>query len=316
MASEPLVFLRGRLQPASEAHVAIYDAAVVLGATVTDLVRTFDHQPYRLGDHLDRFFRSCRYARLTPPIDREETESVCRDLVAHNADLLPPGGELALVLFLSPGELAVYAGGAAGGGEPAPTFCIHTFPLPFPMWRHFFTEGAHVVTPSIRQVPVQCVDPKIKCRSRMHWWLADQESRQVDPRAVSLCLDLAGNVTETGGSNFLICHGETVISPSPSQILRGVSMTTVADLCPGLGLAFEERDFQVYDVINADEAFLATTPYCLAPVTRINNTPIGQGRPGPVFRKLVDAWSESVGVDILEQILGPGASERESSSGR
>ena len=69
MASEPLVYLRGRLQPASQAHVAIYDAAVVLGATVTDLIRTFDHQPYRLGDHLDRFFRSCRYARIAPPID-------------------------------------------------------------------------------------------------------------------------------------------------------------------------------------------------------------------------------------------------------
>ena len=306
MASEPLVYLRGRLQPASQAHVAIYDAAVVLGATVTDLIRTFDHQPYRLGDHLDRFFRSSRYARIAPPIDRVETERVCRDLVAHNADLLPPGGELALVLFLSPGELSVYAGSAAGDEERQPTFCIHTFPLPFHIWRSYFTEGAHVVTPSIRQVPAVCVDPKIKCRSRMHWWLADQESRQVDPRAVSLCLDLEGNVTETGGSNFLICRGDTVVSPAPSHILRGISMTTVAELCPALGLAFEERDFQVYDVINADEAFLATTPYCLAPVTRINNTPIGEGRPGPVFGKLMDAWSTSVEVDILAQIMGQG----------
>ena len=316
MASEPLVYLRGGMQPASQAHVAIYDAAVVLGATVTDLVRTFDQQPYRLDDHLDRFFRSCRYARLTPPTDRAETEKVCRELVAHNASLLPPGGELALVLFLSPGELPVYAGSAAADEERPPTFCIHTFPLPFHIWRHFFTDGAHVVTPSIRQVPGQCVDPKIKCRSRMHWWLADQESRQVDPRAVSLCLDLDGNVTETGGSNFLICSGGTVVSPAPSHILRGISMTTVAELCPALGLDFEERDFQVYDVINADEAFLATTPYCLAPVTRINNTPIGEGRPGPVFRRIMDAWSASVGLDIQGQITGQGRPEREPGSVR
>ena len=118
MALEPLVYLRDRMRPASQAHVAIYDAAVVLGATVTDLVRTFDHQPYRLGDHLDRFFRSCRYARIAPPIDRSGTEGVCRDLIAHNAALLPPGGDLALVLFLSPGELSVYAGSATGRRGP------------------------------------------------------------------------------------------------------------------------------------------------------------------------------------------------------
>ena len=87
-------------------------------------------------------------------------------------------------------------------------------------------------------------------------------------------------------------------------------MTTVAELCSTLGLVFEERDFQVYDVINAEEAFLATTPYCLAPVTRINNTPIGDGRPGPVFRRIMDAWSASVGLDILGQIMGPAGAPR------
>ena len=93
-------------------------------------------------------------------------------------------------------------------------------------------------------------------------------------------------------------------------------MTAVAELCSTLGLAFEERDFQVYDVINADEAFLATTPYCLAPVTRINNAPIGEGRPGPVFRRIMEAWSASVGLDIMDQILGQGQPERSPESVR
>lgn len=305
MSTEPLVYLKGRLLPASRAHVAIYDAAVVLGATVTDLVRTFEGEPFRLGDHLDRFYRSCRYARLQPPIDRQETETVCRDLIARNAAGLPAEAEQALVLFISPGELSVYAGAAGADDDRQPTFCIHTFPLPFHLWRDYFVEGAHVVTPSVRQVPAVCVDPKIKCRSRMHWWLADQESHQVDPHAVSLCLDLHGNVTETSGSNFLIISGNRVTSPSPAHILRGVSLMTIAELCIELGLEFEERDFQVYDVINADEALLATTPYCLAPVTRINGTPIGDGRPGPEFRRLVEAWSARVGIDILAQIMGP-----------
>lgn len=301
---EPWVYLKGEMRPASQAHIAIYDAAVILGATVTDLARTFRQKLYRLEDHLQRFYRSCKYARIQPRESPEKTRQLCEELVAHNAALLRPEQELALVLFVSPGEFAVYAGSAGMAGEREPTFCIHTFPLPFSLWAPYFVEGVHVVTPSIRHVPPQCVDPKIKCRSRMHWWLADQETHLVDPKGVSLCLDLEGNVTETSGANFLIVRGKTVISPGTRHILRGISLETVVELCGELGIPFVERDFQVYDVINADEAMLATTPYCLAPVTRINGLPIGEGKPGPIFAQLIRAWSEKVGVDIVGQILG------------
>lgn len=304
MAAEPMVYLKGQTIPASQAHIAIYDAAVVLGATVTDLLRTFRHSPFRMDDHLERFYRSCRYARIEPPLAIEETRAACERLLHHNCALIGPDEDLALVLFVSPGEFAVYAGAAGGAGDMEPTLCIHTFPLPFQYWSRFFTEGVHVVTPSVRQVPGVCVDPKIKCRSRMHWWLADQETHLVDPNAVSLCLDLQGNVTETSGSNFLIVVDGTVVSPAPDQILRGVSLITVSELCGELGIPFAERSFQVYDVINAQEAYLATTPYCLAPATRINGLPIGSGKPGPLFGRLIEAWSKRVGMDIAAQVRG------------
>ncbi|MEW6751466.1 MAG: aminotransferase class IV [Candidatus Latescibacterota bacterium] len=307
-AQEPLVYLRGRQLPASQAHIAIYDLAVILGATVTDLARTFRQEPYRLADHVARFYRSCRYARIAPRETPAQTERLCRELIRHNAALLPAGRELAVVLFISPGENAVYAGSAGMAGDKEPTFCIHTFPLPFELWVPYFTRGAHVVTPSVRHVPPQCVDSKIKCRSRMHFWLADQETHLVDPQAVTLLLDLEGNITETSGSNFVIVRQGTVISPSPRNILPGVSLQTVSELCAQEGIPFVERDFQVYDVINADEAMLTTTPYCLAPATRINGVPIGEGVPGPLFARLIGAWSQRVGVDIVAQVTGARAS--------
>lgn len=307
MHQEPKVYIGGQFVPASEAHIAIYDCAVVLGATVTDMARTFSHQPFRLEDHVARFYRSCRYARIAPPIPPEETISVAHELVAQNSALIGRDDELSLVLFITPGELRVYAGGAGGGSGMTPTFCMHTFPLPFHLWSRYFTEGVHVVTPSIRHVPPQCVDPKIKCRSRMHWWLADQETHQVDPAAVTLCLDLQGNVTETSGSNFLIVRDGVVTTPSRRNILWGISLTTVADLCGELKIPFVERDFQVYDVMNAEEAFLSTTPYCIAPVTRINGATIGDGRPGPVFQRILEAWSNLVSLDIVGQITGASA---------
>ena len=76
----------------------------------------------------------------------------------------------------------------------------------------------------------------------------------------------------------------------------------VMELAGQLGIGFRERDLQVYDVMNADEAFLTSTPYCMMPVTRINGTPIGDGRPGPMFHRLMQAWSEAVGLDIAGQM--------------
>jgi len=306
MPSEPLVYIRGRLLPASQANVSIYDFGIVLGATVTDLLRTFHRQPYRLEDHVRRFYDSCKYARIKPPISAEETAEITRELVRHNADVAGPDAELAIVYFITPGENFVYAGSAAASGTKlAPTFCIHSFPLPFELFRRFFENGLHLVTPSTRHVPPECVDPKIKNRSRLHWWLAEQEAKLVDPGAMPLLLDLQGNLTETSGSNFLLVKNGIVYSPAPRNILLGISRKVVIELCQKLSIPFIERDVQVHDAITADEAFVTTTPYCMAPVTKFNGVTMGDGSVGgPIYTRLLNAWSEEIGVDIRGQVLG------------
>jgi branched-subunit amino acid aminotransferase/4-amino-4-deoxychorismate lyase len=300
--TEPLVFLHARMVPASQAHVAIYDGGIVFGATVTEMTRTFNHQLWRLDQHLDRLFRSLKYTRLDIGMTKDQLGTASRELVAHNAQLVDAEDELALVHFVTPGELPIYAGSADTSARPTPTVCAHTFPLPFEVWAKKMEAGAHVVTTSIRHVPPQCYDPKIKYRSRMHYYLADQEARLVDPEAVALLLDLDGNITETSGANFLIVERGCIVSPPVRNILPGISRAMVIELAGKLGIPFVERDFQVYNVMNAEEAFLTSTPFCVMPVTRINGVPIGDGGPGPLFRRLLAAWSAEVELDIGGQI--------------
>ena len=116
-------------------------------------------------------------------------------------------------------------------------------------------------------------------------------------------MDLNVNITETSGSNFLIVKDEAIWTPSSKNILPGVSSNFVRELSEELGVDFIEKDFQVYDVINSDEALLTSTPYCIAPVTKINGIPINSGKIGPVFEKLIGLWSQKVGVDIKHQLL-------------
>ena len=69
-----------------------------------------------------------------------------------------------------------------------------------------------------------------------------------------------------------------------------------------MGIPLVEDDIQTYDVVNADEAWIPTTPYCLGPVVRINGVPIGEGKPGPVWRNVLSRWSELVGKDIYREV--------------
>ena len=300
--SEPLVFLNTQMVPASQAHIAIYDAGIVLGATVTEQTRTFHKRPWRLDDHLARLFRSLRYMHLDIGLSKERLDCISHELIEHNARLLDDSGELGLIHFVTAGEHPTYAAMSGRPARTTPTVCVHTFPLPFELWAKKMLSGAHLITPSIRHVPPQCYDPKVKYRSRMHFYLADQEARRLDPEASALLLDLAGNVTETSTANFLIVERGSILSPTTVNTLSGVSRAMVVELAGKLGIPFVERDLQIYNAMNADEAFLTSTPYCLMPVTKINGTPINDGKPGTVTRCLLTAWSAEVGLDIEKQI--------------
>jgi branched-chain amino acid aminotransferase len=299
LVSGSIAYLNGDFVPAAEARLPIYDFAVIQGATVSEMARTFHRRLFRLDDHLDRLFASLGTIGLDSGLSRDEWTRLSLDLVSRNAAEVAGHAELALVHFVSAGENAMYAGHPV---RPGPTVCAHTFPLDLSRWADKLVDGVHVVTPATRQVPAECWSPSVKCRSRMHYYLAEREAKQIDPDAVALLLDLAGHLTETNGANFLLVDGGKLVSPCLSQTLPGVSRRVVIDLASAMSLGLVERNLTPLDAVRVDEALLTGTPYCLLPVTRINGAPLGGGKPGPVFQQLLAAFSREVGVDIAEQI--------------
>lgn len=185
--TEPIAYLKGEFVPASECKLPIYDLGIVLGAAVTDFFRTFHQVPYRLEDHLQRFYRSCRYARIEPPVSIDESREISEKLIAENGQLAP-GDELGLVFYMTAGENAVYAGAAGMPETLSPTYVQHTFPVRFSLFRNVFLKGVHCVTPAPRHWPPQCLSSKIKNRNRLHMWIGEQEVKQLDPTADQACL--------------------------------------------------------------------------------------------------------------------------------
>ena len=301
--SEPIAYLKGEFVPASECKLPIYDLGIVIGAAVTDFLRTFNLVPFRMEQHVRRFYRSCRYARIEPPVSFEDSLDISRKLIEHNSQC-DPGREIGLIYYMTAGENSVYAGSAGITGKLKPSYVQHTFPLKTEMWRDIFLNGVHCITPAPRHIPPQCLSAKIKNRNRLHMWIGEQEIHQADPDAMALYLDIHGNITETGGSNFVIYRDGTVVSPLPDNVLWGESLQCLTEILAEMDIPFATRNVHTYDVVNADEAWVPTSPYCLGPVVKINGVPIGDGKPGQLWRRVIDRWSELVGKDIYREITG------------
>jgi branched-chain amino acid aminotransferase len=181
---------------------------------------------------------------------------------------------------------------------------IFTQPIPFQEYARQYLDGAHVVTPSTRQVPIESLDPKMKTTSRIYFHLAEAEAHAVDPQAYALLLDQDGNVCEISpGANFWIVRNGVLMTPPGRSILRGITRDALIEVAAQAGIPVVEQDFQTYDVVTAEEACLTTTSRCVLPVTRINGLPIGDGKPGPIIGRLQNAWAEHFRFDFVGQAM-------------
>ena len=136
----------------------------------------------------------------------------------------------------------------------------------------------------------------------MHYYLADLAARKLDNQARALLLDREGRITETSTANVVLYRdGEGLLSPRRETGLPGISLMFLQELAAKRHIPFAERDLFLDDALAADEVLLTSTPNCLLPVVALNGQPIGEGKPGSLFRQLLKVWSEAVGVDIALQ---------------
>lgn len=295
----PLAYLNGKWLPLAQAAVSVYDIGFVQGVTVAEQLRTFGGKLFRLDLHLDRLARSLEIIGVDPGLSREELAQIATELAAQNHKLLEAGDDLGLTMFVTPGPQAAFAYLA---GTSGPTVCIHTQPLPFHTWAGKYDSGDSLVVTPVMQVPPACWPPELKCRSRMHYFLADREAFVREPGARALLLDERGFVTEASTANILIySRSEGLVSPPRERILPGVTVAVLEELASSLGIPFVHRDLTIDDVAAADEVLLCSTSPCVWSVTRLNGQSIADGKPGPIASRLRDAWCQMVGVDIVAQ---------------
>lgn len=295
----PLAYLNGRFITGEQAALPVWDRGVVQGATVTEMIRTFQRVPFRLAQHFARLRKSLDYLGVAITQTDDDLADIIAKLIDSCASALPPLADLGIVILVTPGSIPMYAGEFPVGDGP--TVCVHAFPLPFRQWAAKYQLGQALVVPSIRQIPAEILDPRFKYRSRLHWYLADREAHAIDPTAVALLQNGAGHLTETNSGNFFIVTGGTIRTAREADSLPGISQQFVRELAKELAIPYEVGDITLSDALNAEEAFVSSTTYCVLPVTRVNRQAIGTGSPGSVTNALLRRWSDQVGLDIVQQ---------------
>lgn len=299
--AEPIAFLNGQIVPFSEASVPVTDLAVVAGASVTEMIRTFGHVPFRLSDHLERLAASVELCGFPTPIDRRQIEDSIAQIVDHNGPLIPRSHDLGIIIFVSAGQNLTYLGVAGREAASQGTVCVHSFALPFEFWAEKQSTGQHLASVDVLSLPNESVPPQAKHRNRLHWFRADKEARHRFPTATSLLATPDGQITETAAGNFYLIKGRTIFTPPRELVLGGISQQVLREIAADLGFEWQELAITFDDLKAADEALTSSTTYCLLPVTKFNDQEIGDGQTGPVFQKLITAWSDLVGVDIVRQ---------------
>jgi branched-chain amino acid aminotransferase len=286
-------YLNGDWIDASNLAVPLDDVGFQLGVTVVERLRTFGGEPFEVEGHVRRLRRSLEIVKWDAARIAEQVRVAIGELITRNREFVAPGDDWAIQVFVTPGRTADAAN---------PTVGVYGFPLDFHRFAKSYESGIHLCITDIRQTPANCWPPELKCRSRMHYYLADREAARRYPGSRAVLLDQQGFIGEASTANVMCWFRDRgLVTPKQGGVLPGISQAFLFGLADEMGIERREADITPEQFAAADELFLTSTSVCLLPVVKVDDAMIGDGKPGPMFAKLLAAWSERVGLDVAAQ---------------
>ncbi|HET9552232.1 MAG TPA: aminotransferase class IV [Anaeromyxobacteraceae bacterium] len=281
------VNLDGAIVPPAEARVSIFDRGFLQGDSVYEVLRTYGGRPFEPARHLARLARSADRAGLPLPWDAararleiERTLEAARGADAPDPDAAPwNAGERSV-------RLVVTRGGGEAWPSVAPAWLVIAEPLHAPPLAAY-RDGVRL---ELVEVDRSGVDASAKTGARLSHVLALRAARAAGAHE-ALFADAHGQVTEGTSSNlFLVRDGRLVTPPLAAGILEGVTRGLVLALARQEGVPAAEAPVAEAELGAADEIFITSTAREILPATRLGELHVGDGRPGPVTRRLHAAF--------------------------
>jgi len=274
--SEQVVYLNGAFVPLSEARIPVLDRGFIFGDGIYEVVPVYDGRPFRLTQHLKRLERSLAAISIDNPFDEAGWRALIADLVGRH------GWPNQFVYMQITRGVARRDHAFPKGIQPTVFAMTSEFVAPAAALRE---QGLSVITADDERW-LHC---DIKSVSLLGNVLAKQAA--VDAGAAECMMFRDGILTEGSSSNiWVVRNGRVLGSPVNHLVLEGIRVGLLAELCARCGLDYELRRVPREEVLQADELMLTSATHEILPITKVDGAPVGNGRPGPVYQRLIEAY--------------------------
>ena len=280
-------YLNGQFSTLRDAKISVLDRGFIFGDGVYEVVPAYAGRPFRFGEHMARLDRSLAELRIANPMPHEQWHALVLQLIAAYAKAMDKRPEQT--------DQMVYiqiTRGVAMRDHVMPPGLTPTV---------FVTSNRMSIYPEQeRKEGVACVTADdfrwkkahVKSTSLAGAVLARQLSADVGANETIMFRD--GLLSEASSSNvWVVQDGKLVGTPKDNLVLEGIRYGLLETLCREAGTPFELRRISREDVFAANELLLSSASKEVLPVTRLDDQPIGTGRPGPIYKLLYAAYQRA-----------------------
>jgi len=277
------VYLNGQLVPKQEARISVWDHGLLYGDGIFEGIRIYGGRVFRLDEHLERLYESAHSIRLKIPLSLAEMREAVLATCRAN-DL--PDAYIRLVVTRGEGDLGIDRRKCHKATVIIIVDQIHLYPP------DKYETGMRLIVASTRQSRHEILSPKVKSLNYLNNILAKMEGEMSAADEV-IMLNTEGYVTECTADNvFIVKDGELLTPASHAGLLEGVTRDVVLELAGEMEIPAHEALLAPHDLYVADEVFLTGTGAEMIAVVEIEGRMIGEGKPGPITRRLLAAFRE------------------------
>ncbi|MEO8460570.1 MAG: aminotransferase class IV [Dokdonella sp.] len=285
-----LISINGQMKRREDAVVSVFDSGFVFGDGVWEGLRVVEGHPAFLDQHLDRLFEGAKAIALDIGLDRVQlTKAIYATLAANG---MHDGVHIRLMVTRGPKRTPYQDPRVAAG--PATIVILAEYKQPH---AHTLENGVRLFTVHVRRGYPDVQDPKLNSHSKLNCITACIQA-SVAGADEALMLDPHGFVATCNSTHFFIVRKDEVWTSTGQFCLGGITRGNILNVCRELGIPAFEKSFSLTDVYAAQEAFVTGTFAGVVPVREIDGRVIGDGKRGPMARRLQEGYRDLVAHDV------------------
>ncbi|MAO63889.1 MAG: aminotransferase class IV [Balneola sp.] len=281
-----LIYVNGELLPRKDAKISVFDSGYLVGDGVWEGFRLHKGVLVFLKEHYDRLFQGAKAVGMDLGMSRDEiTQAVRKTLDANEME----DGVHIRVMFTrgikkTPSQ------------DPRLTISgpnlviIAEYKKADPESRD---RGVKLFTSTVRRGSPDYLDPRLNCHSKLHEVQALIQALEAGADE-ALMLDVNGFVSTCNATNFFMVKDSEVWTSTGQYCMNGITRGKVIEVCEAVGIPCHQKNFSLYDVYGADEAFVTGSFGGLTPVTAVDGRILAEQVPGPVTKRLQNLYEQAI----------------------